>query len=242
MRARFFRLYGGNYSAGMSGASAQGLTEYIALVFLVACVVLLGIRLFGQSLYCQYLIATSNLDQGGLPPECSEAGGDSVREEDEMTTTAPPPPPPPPTTAATTSATTALTTTMTMTTTRTPSTTASSTTSSSSTTTTSSTTSRATTSSTSSRTTSLSTTSIVLGNCYINRSTPQHCSMINGRCETNGVTSWITCSPICPLQTSDDMYTFCSQFNAAECATVAPPCYSVRQSADYCRRTRPCDH
>ena len=85
----------------------QGLAEYIIIAILVALVVLVAVRLFGQSVYCRYLYATKQID-GVEYAGCLAPSGSAEPNPDDQTTApddstqpqppapSPPPPPPPP--------------------------------------------------------------------------------------------------------------------------------------------------
>lgn len=77
--------------------SAQGATEYIIAVILIAIVLIVAVRQFGQSTRCQFSDAAQQIDFGaegleGCPPpdELAMGGG-----EEPPTEAGPPPPPPP---------------------------------------------------------------------------------------------------------------------------------------------------
>ena len=82
----------------------QGLTEFLIVVILVAIVVLVSVRLFGQSVKCEFLESADQLDSGGSGTGCQTASGvtpdDPAPEpppEPPVPPLPPPPPPPPPT-------------------------------------------------------------------------------------------------------------------------------------------------
>lgn len=58
-----------NRSFNVQNERGQGMAEYIIIVILVAIIVLVGVRLFGESVINQFNNATGEIDtlQGGAP-------------------------------------------------------------------------------------------------------------------------------------------------------------------------------
>lgn len=75
----------------------QGLAEFIIIAILVALVVLASVRLFGQSVSCEFRSAGNEIDaNSALPPECRTAQTAEPEPEPNRPPPAPSSPPPPP--------------------------------------------------------------------------------------------------------------------------------------------------
>ena len=52
-------------SRHISPESGQGMAEYVIVIILVAILVIAAIRLFGRSVYCNYMNASREVDSAG---------------------------------------------------------------------------------------------------------------------------------------------------------------------------------